>query len=140
MPELLSEAETASRFDTRTKLVTQGNYGCEVLVFGVDDAEIASRQDWLNDAHFRELRRFAPNVDIGTVVIDGDLTLTHDATITPNLMCLIITGDLSAPALCVRETEFVVYGDMKVGSVTDHDEYITVHGERQVSRYVTYDD
>jgi hypothetical protein len=140
MPELITEKEANARFSTKTKLQSGGNYGCHVLVFKPDEADILSKDYWMCDDHFRALwNRYSPDHDVGTILIDGDVVLTHEASISDRLMCLVVTGNLVATKLHIFETEFAVYGDCKAEFLTDHDNYLQVHGKCDIGEHATYD-
>jgi len=133
MAEMITEEEADTRFDLKKKLASGGDYGCHVLVFKAGDPEIASRDPWMCDVHFRSLwTSFAADSDIGTIIIDGDVTLDGAARVSDRLMCLVVTGDFSGKELSVFETEVLVCGDVRFESLTDRDGYLTVLGKRLV--------
>jgi hypothetical protein len=138
---LLTEAEADERFGLEKKLASGGNYGCRVLVFDAADPQIASRDAWMCDVHFRQLwDHHSPDHDVGTILIDGDLRLEHEALISDRLMCLVITGNLTATRFHVFETEVAVFGDLDVDYLQDHDDYLRAHGSSRIGKLASYDD
>ena len=141
MPERLTEAEANERFRTRDRLKSHGDYGCHVLVFRADEPEVASREGWLWDEHFRSLwNTFSPDKDIGTIIIDGDVHLDAEANISDRLLCLVVTGNLIAKQFHIFETEVTVFGDCRAEFLTDHDGYLHVLGDCDVDTKASYDD
>jgi hypothetical protein len=69
--------------------------------------------------------------DVGTLVIAGNL---QGGTIQPStrLMCLVVTGNLLADLLYIRETEVLVCGDLKVRRLDDHDGHLKVLGHSDI--------
>lgn len=46
-------------------------------------------------------------------------------------MNLVVTGDLVADELDIFETEVTVYGNLEVGTLLDHDDYLKVLGTKK---------
>ncbi|MBW2734041.1 MAG: hypothetical protein JRH20_16765 [Deltaproteobacteria bacterium] len=135
MPKLLTEQEADALYQTAEKLESDGDYGCHVLAFKASEPEVASQPSWMCDEHFNALwEQFSPEEDIGTIVIDGDLVLSHEASISDRLMSLVVTGDLRATQLHIFETEVTVYGDLHVDVLTDHDDLVKVHGRSTIAK------
>lgn len=138
-PQLITEEEANTRFDTKSKLSSKGNYGCHVLVVRPEDLTSDSGY-WMCDDQFSRLREFDGGYDVGTVIVDGDVTLQGEASISDRLMCLVVAGSFSAPQLHVFETEVSIYGDLKLELLTDHDDLVSVLGHRDVEEVATYED
>jgi hypothetical protein len=124
----ISEDELDKRYQTKSKLESGGDYGLDCLVFA---GNLPARELWFDDDHFREL--CGDHDDIGTILIDGDLRCSR-ISVSDRLMNLVITGNLVADELNIFETEVTVYGNLEVGTLLDHDDYLKVLGKKKVGR------
>jgi hypothetical protein len=126
-PVFLNEDELDARLGTKAKLASSGNYGLGCLLFEGD--MVRERGMLLDDGHFEELR--AGFEEIGTFVIDGDLR-AEQIFISDRLFCLIVTGSLVADELSIFETETLVFKDLTVRMLRDHDRYLKVLGRSEI--------
>ncbi len=130
---VLSEAELDQTFGTKKKLASGGDYGLNVVLLegdhhsgalGLDDDEIAKLRAGVDD--------------VGTLVIDGNLTSDGHLCVSDRLMCLVVTGNVSCARLSLFETEMLVMGSLEAKELRDPDEYLEVLGKRQVARELQY--
>ncbi|MBL4635886.1 MAG: hypothetical protein JKY56_18645 [Kofleriaceae bacterium] len=136
-PELITESEANARFETKAKLVSHGELGCHVLVVPPQAPSNVPDCCWMCDTHYFSLvERFGCGYDIGTIIIDGDLTLKREANISDRLMCLVVAGSLRASEFNIFETEVCIYGDLKLEVLSDYDDLLTVHGRREVQSVI----
>jgi hypothetical protein len=121
----VTEAGLDQEFAVHAKLESKGNYGCGCAVFDGDVTltELAFEDEW-----FQDLTERNHPADVGTVLFSGNVHC-KDTSVSDRLMCLIIMGDLVVEgALRIFETEVLVCGNAKVGSLLDRDRRLRVLG------------
>lgn len=128
-PRVITEDQLDQEFQVRSKLKSGGDYGCMCLVFEGDF--VSNDPVALEDNFFYGLNSDVDG-DVGTIVFTGDVTCTGHACISDRLMCLIVLGDLSAEKLSIFETEVLVCGNLEVGELNDHDDYLNVLGTSHI--------
>lgn len=134
-PKVLSEDELDERLGTKALLESGGDYGLNVLLF---EGDLRFGKLGLDDDGVRALRGGVD--DVGTIVIDGDLTCDGHLCVSDRLMCLVVTGDVKCQRLSLFETEMLVMGSLDARELKDHDEYLKVVGKRKVGRELDGDD
>lgn len=130
----ITEEELNDLIQTKKILESEGDYGCHCLYHKGD---LTVNDYWLDDDSFYSLIDNLEH-DIGTIAIDGNLTVKGNLMVTDRLHCLVVTGTLVANSFATFETEVYVGGDFKVKEYEDHNELLKVNGENSGQKVNQY--
>ncbi|GAA4278317.1 hypothetical protein [Aquimarina mytili] len=128
---LVTEEELNQRINTKSLLPSEGDYGLDCLYYK-GDLEIDNH--WLFDDSFYEIADQFPEAEIGTIAIEGNLTIKGNLQISDRVFCLVITGNINCENYETFETEVYLGGNLKAKTFRDNDSLTTVKGELLVEK------